>query len=99
MTSIKVVRYTTKPEAAEENATLVAAVYAELAETKPDGLRYATLRLDDGVSFVHIAVLDTEPNPLNSSPAFAQFQSKLGERVADGPDPRDADVVGSYGLF
>ncbi len=99
MTSIKVVRYTTKPEAADENARLVAAVYTELAATRPEGLRYATLRLDDGVSFVHIAALDTEPNPLNSSPAFAQFQAQLGDRVADGPDPRDATVVGSFGLF
>lgn len=99
MARMKVVRYITKPEAADENARLVAAVYAELSETRPDGLRYATLRLDDGVSFVHIAEVDTEPNPLNSSKAFAAFQAGLGERVAEGPNPRDATVVGSYRLF
>jgi acyl dehydratase len=99
MTTTKVVRYTTTPEAAEENARLVAAVFAELADTRPDGLRYATLRLDDGVSFVHIAELSTDENPLMSSPAFAAFQAGLGGRVAEGPLPRDATVVGSYRLI
>jgi hypothetical protein len=62
-------------------------------------LRYATLQLDDGVSFVHVAELDAETNPLNSSPAFADFQAKLGDRLADGPLPQDARVVGSYRLL
>jgi len=29
-------------------------VYDELHERNPDGLRYATFQLDDGVSFVHL---------------------------------------------
>ena len=99
MATVKVVRYTTKPEAADENARLVKAVFAELAETRPDGLRYATVRLDDGVSFVHIAEVDAEHNPLSSSPAFAEFQAGLGDRVTEGPDPRDAEIVGSYRLL
>jgi len=49
-----IVRYRVKPERAAENEELVRAVYAELQETKPAGLRYATFQLDDGVSFVHI---------------------------------------------
>jgi hypothetical protein len=99
MAVTKVIRYTTRPECAEENARLVGAVYAELAEQRPEGLQYATLRLDDGVSFVHIAVLDGEVNPLSTSPAFSAFQAEIGERLASGPEQSDATVVGSYRLL
>ena len=99
MTTTKVVRYTTTPEAADENARLVAAVYAELAQSQPDGLRYATLRLEDGVSFVHVAEVEGDHNPLNDSAAFAAFQAGLADRVVDGPAARDATVVGSYRLL
>ena len=51
-----VVRYETKPDRADENQRLVEKVYAELAERRPDNFRYVTLRLEDGVSFVHIVV-------------------------------------------
>ncbi len=98
MSVAKVVRYTTKPEHAEENERLIRKVFAELAETEPAGLRYAAFRLDDGVSFVHVAVLEGEQNPLTSSAAFGQFQSGIGERCAQGPLAADAAVVGSYRL-
>jgi hypothetical protein len=99
MTVTKMIRYTTKPERAEENAALVEAVYAELALKNPEGLRYVTLRLDDGVSFVHIAMLDGEENPLTRSAAFAAFQAEISDRLTEGPTQADATVVGSYGLF
>ena len=66
MTVTKVIRYRTKPESADENERLIREVFAELAE-QARGLRYATFRLDDGVSFVHVAVLDGEENPLSAS--------------------------------
>ncbi len=99
MTVTKVIRYTTKPERADENAALVEAVYAELALKNPEGLRYATLRLDDGVSFVHIAMLDGGENPLTRSAAFAAFQAEISDRLTEGPIQADATVVGAYGLF
>lgn len=98
MSTAKVVRYTTKPEHAEENERLIRKVFAELAEHEPDGIRYAAFRLDDGVSFVHVAVLEGEQNPLASSEAFARFQSAIGERCAEGPVAANAAVIGSYRL-
>ena len=98
MTSAKVIRYTTTPEAAEQNAALVCDVYAELAVEAPDGLRYVTFRLEDGVSFVHVALLDGDDNPLTRSPAFAAFQADIGARLADPPVAKDATIVGSYGF-
>ncbi len=98
MSVTKVVRYRTKPEHADENERLIRNVFAELAEEDPAGLHYAAFRLDDGVSFLHVAVLDGEVNPLASSQAFATFQAGIGERCAEGPVPADASMVGSYSL-
>jgi len=98
MMETRVIRYQTKIESADENAQLIAAFFAELAEGKVTGIRYEALRLDDGVTFVHIATLDGENNPLMSSPAFAAFQSGLGGRLEEGPYPATATVVGSHGV-
>ena len=43
-----IVHYTVKPGQAARNEELIRAVYEELSMTKPAGLRYATVRLDDG---------------------------------------------------
>jgi hypothetical protein len=94
--STVVIRYRTKPEAADENARLVAAVYAALAKTDPGHLRYITYRLADGVTFVHVAQRDTGANPLAELPEFAEFQRNLADRCEEMPQPSDATVVGSY---
>jgi hypothetical protein len=99
MTTTKVIRYRTKPEQADENERLIREVFVELARDDPDGLQYATFRLDDGVSFVHVAVLDGEENPLTSSPAFAAFQADVAERCAEGPIPADATAIGNFRLL
>ena len=96
MAVTKVVRYRTSPEAADENERLVRAVFAELATDRPEGLRYATFRLDDGVSFVHVAVLDGDSNPLATSAAFARFQAGIQDRCVEGPAAADATMIGSY---
>jgi len=95
----RVVRYRTKPEHADENERLIRAVFAELADAAPEGLHYAAFRLDDGVSFVHLAVIDGDENPLTTSAAFAAFQAGIAERVVEGPAPADATAVGSYRLL
>jgi hypothetical protein len=99
MPTTKMIRYRTKPEHAEENERLVREVFAELAAKRPEGLHYATFRLDDGVSFVHVAVIDGDDNQLTSSPAFAAFQADIGERCAEGPIPADVTVIGNFDLL
>jgi hypothetical protein len=99
VSTVKVVRYRTKQQHAEENAELVRAVFAELAADDPGGLRYVTLRLEDGVTFVHVAVVEGgEVNPLASSAAFGRFQSEIAARCEEGPVAMDATVVGAYSL-
>jgi hypothetical protein len=96
-----VVRYKVKPERVEENERLVQRVYTELAETAPEGLRYATFRLDDGVSFVHIASITTADgsNPLRAIAAFAEFGRDIAERCDEPPVVQDSQLVGSYGFL
>ena len=96
MSVTKVIRYRTKPERADENERLIRDVFAELSNGSGERLRYAVFRLDDGVSFVHVAVLEGGENPLATSVAFAEFQSGIGERCVEGPVAADAGVVGSY---
>jgi hypothetical protein len=96
MSKTVIVRYRTRPEAADENNRLVAAVFASLAELKPDGLAYTTYRLGDGTTFVHLAHLDGAENPLATLPAFAEFQRDLASRCIKPPAPTEATIVGFY---
>jgi hypothetical protein len=98
MSHVTVVRYTTKPGSADENEKLIKAVFAQLTDQQPDGLRYLAIRLDDGASFMHIAVLDNDANPLTALPAFGEFVSAINERCTSGPTPANGTVVGAYGL-
>ncbi len=91
------VRYRTKPEHADANAALVRAVFEELRKLAPAGLCYASYRLADGVSFVHVAN-HAEPNPLSQVPAFQAFQAQIKERIEEPPQDTELFAVGSYGL-
>jgi hypothetical protein len=97
MSGSVVVRYRTKPEAAQENARLIQAVFAELAELGPSDLRYTAYRLADGVTFVHAATVNGDKNPLATLPAFAEFQREIAQRCEEPPAASDASIVGSYG--
>jgi hypothetical protein len=92
-----VVRYRTKPDRADENQAFVEKVYAELQASNPDGLRYMTFRLADGVTFVHVAMTaDDGPNPLTTNAAFAAFQEAIADRCEEQPVAMAATVVGAY---
>ncbi len=98
--STTIVRYQTKPDRADENQALIERVFAELAATRPDGLRYVTFRLADGVSFVHVASVDTADgaNPLNQTTAFGEFVAAIGDRCEIPPVALGAEVIGAFGF-
>ncbi|MGH8686507.1 MAG: hypothetical protein ACREVQ_02240 [Burkholderiales bacterium] len=93
-----IVRYKVKPGRAEENEADVRKVYEELRRAKPAGLRYATFRLADGVSFVHIAE-HGDPNPLREIAAFKAFGAAVGARCEEPPFATEMTEVGSYHFF
>ena len=90
------VRYKVKPDRAAENEALVRAVYEELAASEPPGLRYATYRLEDGVTFVHLATVEGDRNPLSEVEAFARFQADIRDRCDEPPVATEAQTIGSY---
>jgi hypothetical protein len=92
------VRYEVKPERARENERLIRAVYAELDQTIPAGLHYATFKLDDGVSFVHLASNESEDgqSPLRGVKAFREFQKDVAERCAEPPLATELHEIGSF---
>ena len=63
------VRYKVKAGRAEENAALVEAVYEQLGRERPAGLHYATFRLPDGVSFMHIVF-----RPISRAASWAKWR-------------------------
>jgi hypothetical protein len=91
------VRYKTTEAEASTNETLVRGVFAELAERAPSGIRYASYRLEDGVSFVHIATVDVpEQNPLQQLPSFQRFQRELQARCVELPVFTTLSPIGTY---
>jgi len=94
------IRYKTRPEAADRNAELVSAVFAELKAAAPDGVRYLTLRLDDD-TFIHLveSTADDGSTPIPKLTAFQAFQSGIRDRCAEPPLVRDVTIVGNYRML
>jgi len=91
------VRYTTRPDRADENAKLIETVFESLNREAPAGLTYASYRLEDGVSFVHVAsVDDADANPLRQLAAFQAFTAGIRDRCDVPPVTTVLQEVGRY---
>ena|SRR5882672_2064722 len=95
------VRYKVKADRAAENENLIARVFEQLKRDRPSGLRYASFKLNDGVSFVHIASIDTADgsNPLGKLSEFKAFTAKIEDRCEEPPVAVDLKAIGSYRFF
>ena len=95
------VRYKVKPDRGAENENFIRKVFEELQQKAPAGLRYASFKMDDGLSFVHIASIETDDgnNPLSQSTAFRVFQEEIRDRCEEQPVAVDLNEIGSYGFF
>ena len=87
------VRYKTKPEAADLNQRLIEAVFQELHAKAPDGVQYMVLRLSDG-SFLHFVRGKTDIIP--ALDAFKPFGSTVKDRCIEPPQQSEATVIGDY---
>ena len=95
------VSYKLKPDRVAENEGLVVAVFDALRQSRPAGLRYATFRLADGVSFIHIVSHEEKDgsNALTALPAFKAFAAGIKERCEEPPVRVELTEIGSYGFF
>ena len=95
------VRYKVKADRVAENERYVTNVFEQLNREKPPGLRYATFKLDDGVSFVHIVSHEATDgsNALTELSAFNAFTAGMRDRCEEPPVATDLQEVGSYAFF
>jgi hypothetical protein len=95
------VRYRVKADRASENVDYISRVFDQLASEQPDGLRYASFRLDDGVSFVHLASIEAADgaNPLRDLPAFKAFTERIQDRCDEPPVAVELHELGAYRFF
>jgi hypothetical protein len=95
------VRYKVKADRVTENETHVKRVFEQLERERPAGVRYATFKLDDGVSFVHVASIDDSDgrNPLTDLQTFKAFTADIKDRCDEPPVSVKLNEVGSYEFF
>lgn len=91
------VRYRVRPDAVGENERLVREVFAALERERPDGIRYATFKLDE-TAFMHLASVETADgsNPLFAIAAFQAFSKTIAERCVEPPVTTVLEEVGTY---
>jgi len=94
------VRSKVKAAHVTEVEAAVKRVFAALQQEQPNGIRYASCRLSDGVTYV--AVLERDDgvdNPLPALPEFRAFQENLKNWMAEPPISEQVTVIGSYRFF
>lgn len=92
------VSYKVKAERVEEHESLIRAVFDELRKSAPPGIRYGAFRQPDGLSFVHVAFVEAEKNPLLALAAFQAFTDRIKERCDSPPVTVDLTEIGAFGL-
>jgi hypothetical protein len=91
------VRYKVKAGRAAENESYITAVFEQLKHESPPGISYASFKLADGVSFIHIAAHEEESvNPLSQLAAFKAFTAAIQDRCDEPPVAVDMQEIGFY---
>jgi len=92
----QIVRYRTLPDQLEANVLAVRAVFRELEQKNPDGIRYAAMHQADG-TFHHLVMTANEsPAPLTSLESFREFLSGVNSRCIELPTRNEVKLVGNY---
>ena len=91
-----IIRYKLKREEAEREPELLRIVFEEIESVRPDDLRYASFRLEDGVSFVCFVETGGGPGPLQRLDVFRRYRAALGARCEEPPAMTELHGVGSY---
>jgi hypothetical protein len=98
--SVLTVRAKLKEEHITEAVAAVKRMFAAIEREGLEGIRYASVKLEDGVTF--LAMLEIEDgveNPLAGLPEAQEFYGRLPGWYAEPPDVIPGTVIGSYRLF
>jgi hypothetical protein len=97
---VVMIRSKVKAENAADVQAAVGKMFGEIAEVAPQGVRYASCVLPDGVTYIALLELENGPeNPLAALPEFRNFQESLKGWLAEPPVVQQLTPVGSYRLF
>jgi hypothetical protein len=86
MQRVTMVRYTAKPECADENERLSRAVFAELRELRPPGIAYTLCRAGDEFVHVFINFNADESESVTELASFKAFSAGGPDRWVAPPD-------------
>jgi hypothetical protein len=94
------VRATLKEEHVADAEAAAKRMFAAIEREGIEGVRYASIKLQDGVTFLALLELeDGIENPLPGLPEAQEFYASLPGWYTEPPEVGPGTVVGSYRLF
>ena len=98
--SVLTVRAKLKEEHVAEAEAAVRNMFAAIEREGLEGIRYASIKLADGVTFLALLELeDGVENPLQGLPEAQAFYERLPGWYAEPPEVGPGTLIGSYRLF
>ena len=94
-----IVTYTVKPGREDENVALVPAVFEELAQTRPAGLRYAVFYLPDSHQFMHLYNDEGSTTGVQGLDSFKAFVAGAEDRHEQPATSTQPELIGDYRVF
>jgi hypothetical protein len=89
-----------KPGSVSDVRAATEKMFAAINRAQPDGIRYASLLLADGETFVAVVQVDEgAENPIPGFPEFRELQELVEGSRAKPPSVQPLTLVGSYRLF
>jgi hypothetical protein len=97
---LMMVRARIKADSTDEIEAAGRTLFSALDREQLQGIRYASCRLPDGVTYLNLLELeDGIENPLPALPEAKEFQEKLKSWLAEPATSESLTVIGSYRLF
>jgi hypothetical protein len=98
--TVLTVRAKLEEEHVAEAEAAVRRMFAAIEREGLEGIRYASIKLEDGVTFVALLeVEDGAENPLAALPEAQEFYASLPGWYAEPPEVGPGTVIGSHRLF
>ncbi|MFD3924377.1 hypothetical protein [Streptomyces sp. NPDC058595] len=99
--SVHTFRARIRPERIAEMEEAGEKMFAAIEAARPEGVRYAWTRLDDGESYVFVVEFENGDNtPLLAVPAFKEVMARLkSEWISEPLVVERLTPIGSYKLF